>query len=433
MPDYCYSINNSDLMKYMEQMLPVVNVSHSAETRFFELLKESFVKLCNLYLSTPVEDFLWSSSDIHDPDLLIEAITSSKISFNVPIVVNLSRFLVEFKIYISHRDVPNVLFLFQMAVFEAKKLCPEYKTHQDEKILGLPDEIVSKIKQAASSSLPTLILGETGVGKEVVAEVIHRWSRRRGPFIAVNCGAIPHGLFENELFGHEPNSFTGSSRTGVQGKLEIANGGTLFLDEVGEIPLYSQAKLLRVIERKEFWKIGAVKPTAVDIKIIAATNKPLKELVKVGRFRKDLYYRLRGVELLVPPLRDRGNKLDELIFYFVQKFGNGRVKLAHDAFVLMKSHHWPGNVRELMYFIQLLCEEIKEGLITAEKVKSSLELQKNFLTFEEARKQFERDFVTKALEQNDWNVTKTAQVIGMSRRWLQLKMREFEIKLPRNN
>lgn len=417
----------------MEQMLPVVNVSHSAERRFFELLQESFAKLCKLYLSTSFEDFSWSSSDIHNPDFSLEAITSSEISVKVPIFVNHSRFLVKFKICISHRDIPNVLFLFQMAVFEAKKLCPEFKAHQDEKILGLPDEIVSKIKQAASSSLPTLILGETGVGKEIVAEVIHRWSGRRGRFIAVNCGAIPHGLFENELFGHEPNSFTGSSRTGVQGKLEIANGGTLFLDEVGEIPLYSQAKLLRVIERKEFWKIGAVRPTAVDIKIIAATNRPLKELIKTGRFRKDLYYRLRGIEIQVPPLRERGNKLDELILHFVQKYGNGMVKLAHDAFVIMKSHKWPGNVRELMYFIQLLCEEIKEGIITAEKVKSNLEFQKNYLTFDEARKQFEKDFVSKSLEQNGWNVTKTAQVIGMSRRWLQLKMREYEIKLPGNN
>ncbi|MEM2175543.1 MAG: sigma 54-interacting transcriptional regulator, partial [Candidatus Micrarchaeia archaeon] len=228
-------------------------------------------------------------------------------------------------------------------------------------------------------------------------------------------------------------SFTGSSRSGLAGKIEIANGGTLFLDEVGEIPLYSQAKLLRVIERREFWKLGAVRPTAVDVKIIAATNKPLKELIKLNRFRKDLYYRLKGIEICVPPLRERGKKIDELIFYFLSRFGHGRVKITEEALELMRNYHWPGNVRELMYLLQLLCEELKDGVITKDRLGKHLGQVRPCSTFYEARKIFEKEFILKSLEQNNWNVTRTASAIKMSRRWLQLKMREFGIEILNKN
>jgi len=292
---------------------------------------------------------------------------------------------------------------------------------------GLPDEVVKLVERASKSSLPCLILGETGVGKEVVAELIHKYSGRKGEFVAVNCGAIPQGLFENELFGHEPNSFTGSSRSGLMGKLELAHSGTIFLDEIGEIPLYSQAKLLRFIERGEFWKLGATKPTRVDVKIIAATNRPLKELVRIGRFRKDLYYRLKGIEIHIPPLRERREKVEELVRHFLEEFGKGKVSITSKAMDLLKSYNWPGNVRELKYLVQILVEEVARGDITADHVLKHIEKPQVSSLYEEAKRQFELKFILHALEGNNWNVTKTANSIGMSRRWLQLKMKELGI------
>lgn len=313
-----------------------------------------------------------------------------------------------------------------------KELISEVKgSKKSDYIVGIPNDVVLKIKRAASSNLPILILGETGVGKEVVAEVIHKWSGRKGPFVVVNCSAIPHGLFENELFGHEPNSFTGSSKTGLKGKIEIADGGTLFLDEIGEISLYSQAKLLRVIERGEFWKLGAMKPTRVDVRFIAATNRPLREFVNVGRFRKDLYFRLKGMEIVIPPLRERRELIEALVNSFLREFSGGRVYFTGDAIGILRAYHWPGNVRELKYLVQYVVDEIKEGPVSATKVKSILGMERSVCPYEEAKRQFDRSYILSALELNAGNITKTAQQLGMSRRWLQLKMNELGLKNQR--
>jgi len=213
-------------------------------------------------------------------------------------------------------------------------------------------EVVYKSQIVASTNVPVLITGESGTGKERFARAIHHASlRHRGPFVAINCGAIPKELIASELFGYEPGTFTGANPRGKTGKFEDANGGTLFLDEIGEMPLDLQVFLLRVLEEKEIVRLGSSKPMPVDVRIIAATNQDLEKLVREGKFRSDLFYRLNVVHLALPPLRERGNDLLHLCNHFIEKFAkqHGRKVSGIDeaALSFLKQYHWPGNIREL--------------------------------------------------------------------------------------
>jgi len=297
-----------------------------------------------------------------------------------------------------------------------------------ERIIGLEREVEDKILKSAEVNLPVLITGETGVGKELIAEVIHELSGRKGPFIAVNCGAIPDNLVENELFGHEAGSFTGASSKGLKGKFELADGGTLFLDEIGELPLHVQAKLLRAIERKEFWKIGAVKPTKVDVKIIAATNRDLRAMVRDGKFRKDLYYRLKGINIHILPLRERPEIIDDLINYYLLEYAEHRIWINEKARMILRRYSWPGNVRELKFLVKNLVYEVKSGEITDAHVKMYLEFNSEISPYHEALERFEREYILKVLEMNRWNISKSARCMGISRRWLQEKIKRYGLK-----
>ncbi len=221
-------------------------------------------------------------------------------------------------------------------------------------IIGRDPKLEMAIKRAvrvAPTDISVLVSGESGTGKEVIPKIIHRFSlRKHGPYFAVNCGAIPEGTIDSELFGHEKGSFTGaiSSRKGY---FEVANGGTLFLDEVGELPLPTQVRLLRVLENGEFIKVGSSKVEKTDVRIIAATNRDLKRLVEEGKFREDLYYRLNTVEIHLPPLRERGDDIILLFRKFAADFANKYhvppVRLTPEAAEMLKRYHWPGNIREL--------------------------------------------------------------------------------------
>lgn len=297
-----------------------------------------------------------------------------------------------------------------------------------ERIIGVEREVEDKILKAVEVNLPVLITGETGVGKELTAEIIHELSGRSGPFVVVNCGAIPENLVENELFGHEAGSFTGANSRGLKGKFELADGGTLFLDEIGELPLHVQAKLLRAIERKEFWKIGSVKPTRVDVKIIAATNRDLRDMIKEGRFRKDLYYRLKGINIHIRPLRERPEIIDDLINYYLLKYADQRIWINEKARMVLRGYSWPGNIRELKFLIKNLVHEIGSGEITDTDVKAHLECNQKIQPYREAFERFEREYIIKVLEMHGWNVTKSAQFMGISRRWLQEKIKRYRLK-----
>lgn len=237
-------------------------------------------------------------------------------------------------------------------------------------------EVLLLAERVAAFPTTVLIEGETGVGKEVVADHIHHHSPRRTlPFIKVNCASIPETLFESELFGYERGAFTGAKREGHPGLFELANGGTLLLDEVGELSPSLQAKLLRVLQDREIRRIGGSWSKSVDVRILASTNRDLWEMVRTGRFREDLYYRLSVVHLRVPPLRERREDILPLCHTFVEEFSESmglNVRLAADAAPLLVSHPWPGNVRELRNATEALCVMAEAGVITARDVERVL-------------------------------------------------------------
>jgi transcriptional regulator with GAF, ATPase, and Fis domain len=231
------------------------------------------------------------------------------------------------------------------------------------------NDLVDIVMQVAQSDISILIYGESGVGKEIFAQAIHGYSNRANKqMVSVNCGAIPEGILESELFGHKKGSFTGAVDT-RKGYFEIADGGTLFLDEIAEMPLTTQVKLLRVIETKEFMRVGAETVTNVDVRIIAATNKDLQRQVDSGRFREDLYFRLKAVTLNIPPLRKRKGDIPALVNQFALSFSEANKRklpvITEDAFKALMEHSWPGNIRELKNTIETAIALNKDGILSA--------------------------------------------------------------------
>ena len=232
------------------------------------------------------------------------------------------------------------------------------------------NDLVDIVLQISDSDITVLIYGESGVGKEIFARAIHNSSRRAGKeLISVNCGAIPEGILESELFGHRKGSFTGAIE-GRKGYFEIADGGTLFLDEIGEMPLTTQVKVLRAIEFKEFMRIGAETITRVDVRIIAATNKDLQEQVDKKKFREDLYFRLKAVTLSIPPLRKRKEDIEDLATYFIKNYANSNrlnlPQLTPDGLEILKQYNWPGNVRELKNTLETAIALTRGGILDAD-------------------------------------------------------------------
>ncbi len=278
-----------------------------------------------------------------------------------------------------------------------------------------------------------LILGESGVGKDVVTSIIHKASKRsQGPFIRINCGAIPENLLESELFGYEPGAFTGASKEGKPGLLELAHGGTLFFDEVAELTLPLQVKLLTVLQEREVTRLGSTKPTSVDIRVIAATNKNLETLVRKGQFRPDLYYRLNVVPITIPPLRKRQNDIPFLIIHFLRKFNeryNLNKSISADAMDYLISYDWPGNVRELENLIERL------AVITAYDTINSKDLPTVFL--QQNRKLKPQNYhgelgnekeLIEELYQRLKSTRKVAEALGIHQSTVVRKMKKYKIK-----
>lgn len=230
--------------------------------------------------------------------------------------------------------------------------------------------------QVSPTDISVLVVGESGTGKENIPKIIHQNSKRKhAPYIAVNCGAIPEGTIDSELFGHEKGSFTGAHDS-RKGYFESANGGTIFLDEVGELPMASQARLLRVLENGEIIKVGSSKAQQTDVRIIAATNVNILEAVKQGKFREDLYYRLNTISIQLPPLRKRGDDI-YLLFRkfaadFADQYNTPPIRLTDDAVEILKDYNWPGNIRQLRNFVAQLSVIEEERMITADKLQEQL-------------------------------------------------------------
>jgi DNA-binding NtrC family response regulator len=290
-----------------------------------------------------------------------------------------------------------------------------------------------QLEKVLRAELPVLIGGETGTGKELVAQAIHKHSKRSaGPFVVVNCGAIPSGLIQSELFGHERGAFTGATQRKA-GSIEAADGGVLFLDEIGDLPLSLQANLLRVLQERSVTRLGSTQLVQVDFRLIAATHVDLREAIRLGRFREDLYYRLNVVSLHLPPLSERDGDialLAEAAFHkFVATNRHCDVKgFSLEALRAMRAYHWPGNVRELINRVHRAVIMSENRLISAHDL--GLEPYVNdpqALTLEDARTSVERDVVETSLRANGNNVSQAARQLGVSRVTLYRMMNKLNI------
>jgi len=306
----------------------------------------------------------------------------------------------------------------------------------------LGDSVPMKaLRQQIALTAPTngrvLIYGERGTGKELVAHALHAASlRNREPFVEVNCAAIPEELIESELFGHMKGSFTGASEDKV-GKFQKADNGTLFLDEVGDMSLRTQAKVLRVLEEQRLERVGSTHPTAVNVRVIAATNKKLEEQIARGFFREDLFYRLNVIPFTVPALRERVEDIPILTRHFLAEFaaayGRKPKEISDAALAVLARHSWPGNVRELRNLIERLMITCPHSRI--EPLHLPPELFRGFTaissrpnpTLHEARSAYEREFILRKLSENQWNMTRTAVALGLERSHLYRKMKSLGI------
>jgi transcriptional regulator with GAF, ATPase, and Fis domain len=306
---------------------------------------------------------------------------------------------------------------------DKEKLSAELKDKRFGEIIGVcPSmmEVFRKLQKVATTDISVLITGETGTGKELIAHEVHRRSNRAaGPFVVINCGAIPENLIESELFGHVKGAFTGAV-TSRPGKFQVADKGTLFLDEIGELPLNLQVKLLRALQERIVFRVGDAKPEKVDIRIIAATNRVLEEEIRAGRFREDLYYRLNVVNLFLPPLRERGDDVLIIAKALLSKYADelhSQVQgFTPQALAAIKKSAWPGNIRQLENRLKkalVLCER---KLLDVDDLELGAASEAPILPLEKAKEDFQRRYVLEVLERNNGNRTQTARDLGVDPR-----------------
>jgi len=323
------------------------------------------------------------------------------------------------------------------------------KKYKFENIIGDSEkmhQIFETIEKVADTDSTILILGESGTGKELIAKAIHYNSyRREGPFIPVNCAAIPSELLESELFGHEKGAFTNAIRTRI-GRFELANGGTVFLDEIGDMSPNLQSKLLRVLQERQFERIGGVKTVKIDIRIIAATHQDLKVAVEQGRFRQDLYYRLNVIPIRVPPLRERKSDIPLLVHHFLNHFNRSKKRkiqgIHNEALNRLMEYHWPGNVRELENIIERIVILTNNDSITVqdlpEKIQSLsldeqtplFEIPEEGISLDNALNEFEKRLILQALNKTGWIKNKAAQLLNLNRTTLIEKIKRQNLQRP---
>ncbi|BDV44006.1 sigma-54-dependent Fis family transcriptional regulator [Geotalea uraniireducens] len=323
-----------------------------------------------------------------------------------------------------------------------------FKGHEMIGTTAVMRRLQEQIARVAPSNASVLISGENGTGKELVARAIHHQGlRREGPFIEINCAAIPEELIESELFGHEKGAFTGAIAQ-KKGKFDLADGGTIFLDEIGDMSLKTQAKVLRIIQERKFERVGGTRTVEVDVRIIAATNKILEEEIKNGTFREDLFYRLNVVPFQVPPLRERKEDIPPLVEHFLQIFakreGQERKTMLPEAVELLKGYDWPGNVRELRNIVERLVIMTPGKVITPAQIPESIvggPAHRDEAPFRlggpesnslrEAREEFEKEFIMQKLEEFNWNISRTAEAIELERSNLYRKMKSYGIDVKK--
>ncbi len=324
------------------------------------------------------------------------------------------------------------------------------RTKPSEEIIG-QSPVIQQLREQVRIVAPTnawvLITGENGTGKELVARAIHRYSKRASkPFVEVNCAAIPEELIESELFGHEKGAFTGATSK-RRGKFDQAHEGTLFLDEIADMSLKTQAKVLRILQEQRFERVGGSRPIQVDVRVVAATNKNLEELISLGQFREDLYYRINVIPIHVPPLRDRPEDIPLLIEHFLKEFArendNPPKIMTPEAVAVLRRRPWPGNVRELKNVVQRLAiltpgrvidlSHLPEAGQPVQSTEAEDQALFQIANLKEARSRFEREFLRRKLAEFHGNVSLTAEAIGLERSHLYKKMRTYGLEASREN
>ena len=353
-------------------------------------------------------------------DYMVKPLDMDEVLLNIEKALNFQQMKIENKVL---KERLNLEFDFSAIIGRSKKM----------------REVFEVLAMAAPSDATILILGESGTGKELIANAIHQNSLRKDkPFVKVNCAALAENLLESELFGHEKGAFTGAVARRL-GRFEQADGGTLFLDEIGDMSLATQAKILRVLQEGEFERLGGEKTLKVDVRVIAATNKNLEEEVEKGTFRKDLFFRLSVVPVHLPALRERKEDIPVLAEHFLKKYAEKNNRLLRGftplAMDLLMRYDWPGNVRELENVIERAVILSREQFITPEALPANVRMvdAKNNESLAEGLvgrsiKEVEKELIIKTLEQTGHNITRAAEILGLTRRGLQYKLKELGLK-----
>lgn len=414
--------------------------------------KNRQIRLVIMDLDMPVMDGMEALPIIKSqyPDIAVVMLTGSKDIDNAVEALKIGAADFVTKPYEGERMAATIKNALKISVLsqEVTRLKTEKDGHSGfENVIGYNaglQKTIESARKAARADIPVLVTGETGTGKEVLSRAIHGESGRAGQnFIAVNCGAIPSQLVESTLFGHEKGAFTGATEK-VPGKFREAQSGTIFLDEVGELPLETQVKLLRVLQQKEVEPVGAATPVQADVRVISATNRNLQEEVDKGRFREDLYYRLNVVEINMPALGDRREDIPALISHFLlrqQAESNGSLKsLSDEAIEYLASRDWPGNVRELENairraaimsdntmltkddFAMALSSSVQENSTTANDTMNPVDLKTDNGKLKTAA-EVEKDLIKEAIKKYDGNITQAAKAIGMAKSTFYKKMK----------
>lgn len=301
---------------------------------------------------------------------------------------------------------------------------------------GKLQSVFEQIELVATTNATVLIRGESGVGKELIADAIHfNSSRKNKPFVKVNCAALPESLIESELFGHEKGAFTGANFL-RKGRFEAAEGGTIFLDEIGDLPPSTQVKLLRILQEREFERLGSAKPVKVNVRIVCATNRNLEELIEKGQFREDLFYRINVFPVFIPPLRERINDIPGLVDHFIAKFNkinNKNIKrISSSAIDMLMVYHWPGNIRELENCIERACILSSDNVIRSNNLPPTLQTAvssrtKSTGTLEAIVERVEKQAIMETLLTTKGNLLKAAELLGITERMMGLRIKKYEI------
>ena len=354
--------------------------------------------------------------------------------FEKPVLNNLEQFLVIIRQALKTREMERELDSLRREVREKYSFPNIIGSHP--KML----EVYEIIGRVAKTDKTVLIQGESGTGKDIIAKTIHYNSQRKDrPLVTVNCGALTDTLLTSELFGHTRGAFTGAHKDKV-GRFQMADGGTLVLDEIGEVPLHLQKILLKVIEEKEFERVGDSRPVKVNVRILSTTNRDLKEEVLRGNFREDLYYRLSIVPITIPPLRERTSDIPFLVHHFLRKFqeGGAPIRIDPEALEHLKTHSWSGNVRELMNVIQQMMVFSRGNTITVKDLPPHLftgersvpREKEGKIELEKMVSDLEKKWIQTKLKESDWNQEKAAKLLGITRKMLTNRMAKYHLRPP---